>query len=322
MDILTSLSSVLFGQQVFIIFFVILVFAALFIVYSYIKGPAKQGTTTDEAVSLRLEYEEKIKGLQDKNTELEKAGGLFKGQIEAQAKDWAAKSSVQLKDKENQIVSLQKELSGAKDKLASQTAIGPLQEELKKKDEALKNESAAKEKQGLELKEAQKKILELTADKEGLNKQLQNKPADGEADKLKEELKKKDASLQQEAVEKGELSKKLKEAQNQFSNACEQVNALRVQLENKPALEPQLEKSEEELKDKGNLVSDLKTELKSSQEVYHGLREQYAELERVVDALNQSLALEKTLHQRLKEEHASCGKPPSSNNPQAPPVAT
>lgn len=261
MDILTLLSSILFSQQVFIIFFAALVFAALFIVYSYVKNPAKQDTTTDEAVRLRLEYGERIKGLQEKNTELEKAAQALKGQAEAQAKDSSAKLSAQLKDRENQAVSLQKELSAAKDKLASFAAMGPLQEELKKKDEVLKNELAVKEKQAQELKEAQKKILELTSQKEELNKQLQNKPA----------------------------------------------------------VQPQAEKSGEEAKGKDDLLPNLQAELKSSQEVYQGLKEQYAELERVVDSLNQSLALEKTLHQRLKEEHSNCSKPLFSNNPSVPP---
>ena len=43
--------------------------------------------------------------------------------------------------------------------------------------------------------------------------------------------------------------------------------------------------------------------------MHNGLKEQYADLERQVDALNQSLALEKTLSERLKEEESKCAKP-------------
>lgn len=66
------------------------------------------------------------------------------------------------------------------------------------------------------------------------------------------------------------------------------------------------EKSRHEAQSAKESAEKLTAELHSTQEMYQGLKEQYEDLERHIDTLNQSLALEKTLHERLKEEHSRC----------------
>lgn len=107
-----------------------------------------------------------------------------------------------------------------------------------------------------------------------------------------EELSKKDNVLHNEIIAKERISGDCKELQVELTD-----------------IKNQLASKEKELLFGARFKQDmaLKEEaLKTSQEMYQGLKEQYDDLERQVDTLNQSLALEKTLHQRLREEHTRC----------------
>ena len=86
-------------------------------------------------------------------------------------------------------------------------------------------------------------------------------------------------------------SNKLKEDLSKRDDELRKENAA------KENLQAELENTE------SRLVK-IQAEQKSLQDVHNGLKEQYADLERQIDALNQSLALEKTLTERLKEEHS------------------
>lgn len=110
-----------------------------------------------------------------------------------------------------------------------------------------------------------------------------------------------------------ESSKSAESLKAQLDNQASQLESLELELKNKDdILRKEVlakEKLWEELKNAESRLEKNHAERKSLQEVHNGLKEQYADLERQVDALNQAIALEKTLHERLQEEHAACQKP-------------
>lgn len=110
-----------------------------------------------------------------------------------------------------------------------------------------------------------------------------------------------------------EFSKSAESLKAQLGNQASRLESLELELKNKDdILRKEVlakEKLWEELKNAESRLEKNHAEGKSLQEVHNGLKEQYADLERQVDALNQSLALEKTLHERLREERATCQKP-------------
>lgn len=110
-----------------------------------------------------------------------------------------------------------------------------------------------------------------------------------------------------------EFSKSVESLKTQLDNQASQIHPLKLELNNKDdILRKEVlakEKLWEELKNAESRLEKNHAEQKSLQEVYNGLKEQYADLERQVDTLNQAIALEKTLHERLQEEHAACQKP-------------
>ena len=146
-----------------------------------------------------------------------------------------------------------------------------------------------------QLKEYVDKNNELSKTIHLLKSQIENKEKEtASLDRLKEELSKKDESLRNETLAKEKIWVKAKDAENQLI-----------------VFKKNLESKEEDLGACNRLISRLQDELKAAQEVYNGLKEQYADLELQLDAINQSFALEKSLHSRLKEEHAQCPKPSS-----------
>lgn len=120
---------------------------------------------------------------------------------------------------------------------------------------------------------------------ESLKTQLDNQAS--QLQSLKLEFNNKDDILRKEVLAKEKLWEELKNAESRLT-----------------AFKNKLEAGEKELL---RLVK-IQDEQKSLQEVHNGLKEQYADLERQVDALNQSLALEKLSTVRLKEEHSKCAK--------------
>lgn len=172
----------------------------------------------------------------------------------------------QLKNYLNANAEFSKSAESLKTQLGNQAGrLESLELELKNKDDILRKEVLAKEKLWEELKNAEGRLAALKDKLEADEGELT------QANKLKEELSKRENELKKEILAGEKLGLELKNA------------------------ESQLEKNH--------------AEGKSLQEVHNGLKEQYADLERQVDALNQSLALEKTLHERLREEHAACQKP-------------
>lgn len=139
---------------------------------------------------------------------------------------------------------------------------------------------------------------------------------------LKLELNNKDDILRKEVLAKEKLWEELKNAESRLAALKNKSEAGERELAQANKLKEDLNKREDEFKKeilaKEELGLKLKNaesrleknhaEQKSLQEVHNGLKEQYADLERQVDALNQSLALEKTLSERLKEEHSKCAK--------------
>lgn len=133
---------------------------------------------------------------------------------------------------------------------------------------------------------------------------------------LKEELNKKDEYLRNETLAREKIQAGLKDAGSQIALLKKTLDSREGQLndagrikEELGRMEQELRRREEELKSAQGELAGVRDKLKSAQEVYNGLREQYAELELQLDVINQSFALEKTLHSRLKEEHAQCQKP-------------
>lgn len=109
-----------------------------------------------------------------------------------------------------------------------------------------------------------------------------------------------------------ESSKSAESLKTQLDTQISQLQSLKLEFNNKDDILRKeaiaKEKLREELKNAESRLEKNHAEQKSLQEVHNGLKEQYADLERQVDALNQLLALEKTLTERLKEEHSKCAK--------------
>lgn len=110
-----------------------------------------------------------------------------------------------------------------------------------------------------------------------------------------------------------EFSKSAESLKAQLGDQASRLESLELELKNKDdILRKEVlakEKLWEELKNAESRLEKNHAERKSLQEVHNGLKEQYADLERQVDALNQAIALEKTLTERLKEEHSKCPGP-------------
>ena len=172
----------------------------------------------------------------------------------------------QLKNYLNVNAEFSKSAESLKTQLGNQASqLQSLKLEFNNKDDILRKEILAKEKLWEEFKNAESRLSALKNKLEAGERELT------QANKLKEDLNKRDDELKKEILAKEKLCLELKNA------------------------ESRLEKNH--------------AEQKSLQEVHNGLKEQYADLERQVDALNQSLALEKTLSERLKEEESKCAKP-------------
>lgn len=186
-----------------------------------------------------------------------------------------------------------------------------------------------------QLKEYENKNSELLKSLDGLKTQLENQAKQIESlNKTKKEelsnqeevLRKKEEILRGEISSKEKLLAELTLAQDQLSNFKSQLDAKEKELSLVSKLRDDLSVSEEafrqeaaareklqdEFQNAESTTQKLHAQLKSTQEMYNGLKEQYDDLERHVDALNQSLALEKTLHQRLKEEQSRPAEPASS----------
>ena len=144
--------------------------------------------------------------------------------------------------------------------------------------------------------------------------------------KKDEDLKRSEGILRGEIAAKEKISKELQEAQSQLLEVNSQLELSEKEVSFVGKLKQDIEEKEGTLKneitEKEKLLDNLKNaqdalsgltqEVRASREMYHGLKEQYEDLERQVDALHQSLALEKTLHQRLKDEHSKCVRPVSA----------
>lgn len=169
-----------------------------------------------------------------------------------------------------------------------------------------------------QLKECMGKNNELSKKIILLESQIENKDKEIVSfNMFKEELKRKDESLRNETVAKEKIWSGLKEAESQISALKKDLAAKQESFNDLERIKQELNKKDQGLKEKENEIGSLRAELtgaqgklKSAEEVYGGLKEQYADLELQVDAINQSFALEKTLHNRLKEDHAKCPKPP------------
>ncbi|OGX23392.1 MAG: hypothetical protein A3J51_03200 [Omnitrophica WOR_2 bacterium RIFCSPHIGHO2_02_FULL_45_21] len=162
---------------------------------------------------------------------------------------------------------------------------------------------------------------EFSKSAESLKTQLGNQAS--QLQSLKLEFNNKDDILRKEILAKEKLWEEFKNAESRLSALKNKLEAGERELTQANKLKEDLNKREDELKKeilaKEKLCLELKNaesrleknhaEQKSLQEVHNGLKEQYADLERQVDALNQSLALEKTLSERLKEEESKCAKP-------------
>lgn len=170
----------------------------------------------------------------------------------------------------------------------------------------------------VQLKECMNKKSELSKKMILLESQVDNKDKEiASLNMLKEEFKRKDEYLRNEAVSKEKIWVELKEAEKRISALKKDLEIKQESLNALGRLKEELNQNEQRLKEKEDEIGNLRAELtgaqgklKSAEEVYSGLKEQYADLELQVDAINQSFALEKTLHNRLKEEHAKCPKPP------------
>ena len=161
-----------------------------------------------------------------------------------------------------------------------------------------------------QLKDYQNKNTELSKTVDSLKIQLDNQTREISSlqVQIKDGLSRKEEALRNATLAKERISDELKNAESRLLNL---KNKLEFQEEGLAAidkLKEGLKKKEDELKNEIAVKEKLADASKASQEVYNGLKEQYAELERQVDAVSQSLALEMTLHQRLKEEHGKCVK--------------
>ncbi len=196
-----------------------------------------------------------------------------------------------------------------------------------------------------QLKECAAKNKESSKAIELLKAQLENKEKEiASYLRLKEELGRKEDALQQEARAKERALSQAKDSESALAGLKERLEASQKQSGRIGALEEELSVKEQELKkigqELGGKEDELKNEssrkeeltialndaerklksaqeqLESSQEVYSGLKEQHADLELQIDTLNQAFALEKSLHSRLKEEHARCHAPaPQDDSP-------
>lgn len=179
-------------------------------------------------------------------------------------------------------------------------------------------DAAARQYWEAQLKECMNKNSELSKKIALLESQIDNKDKEiASLNMLKEEFKRKDEYLRSETSAREKVSAEFKEAKNEISALKKDLEIKQESLNALGRLKEELNKNEQGLKEKVDEIIVLRNELlgakerlKSAEEVYNGLKEQYADLELQVDAINQSFALEKTLHNRLKEEHAKCPKSP------------
>lgn len=242
MDILNQISDTLFNVQVFWPFLGAIGALSLLSIFIYISKSAKYAKVIErEKGEERKAWNNELDSHKTKNAELSGLIDSLKNQLGVQAKE---------------ILEIDK-----------------LREDLRKKDEALKNEILAKEKASVQLKSMESQLSGLQGELKALNSKLEAQAQESSSlDKLKEELKQRDELLRNETLAKDKFWAQLKNSESQLIN--------------------------------------LQNELNSSKEVYEGLKEQYADLESQVDVLKQQLALEKTLHERLMEEHQACKKAP------------
>lgn len=288
------------------------------------------------ALTLELENTEK----EHSGIESLKEGLRSKDAALANEKAQREKLLADIKEKEIQITSFKDEISGlrnSQNQAAPDTrVIDSLKKELALKEEALIAANASQEKLAADFKDREARLVSLQEEVNSL-KSLKDSLAQSGTDVnlLKEELRKNQEMLANEKAQREKLLAQLKDKDNSFKPLEEELNKLKSQPAQQGALdnlkEDLIQKEEalrnetiskeklwKEFQDAGSQLMKMRSELDSSKEVYQGLKEQYADLERLVDALNQSLALEKTLHQRIKEEHSKCLKtsaPTHSTNP-------
>jgi chromosome segregation ATPase len=196
-----------------------------------------------------------------------------------------------------------------------------------------------------QLKECSGKNKEFSKTIELLKAQIENKEKEiASYLRLKEELGRKEDALRQETLAKERISGQLKDTESALVGLKQRLETSQKEMARVGVLEEELSAKKQELSNKGEELSrkedelkkeiskkeeltlalrnaesklrSIQEEFKSSQEVYNGLKEQCADLELQMDALNQAFALEKSLHSRLKEEHSRCPVlRPSNDNP-------
>mgnify|MGYP001561472525 CR=1 FL=1 len=171
-----------------------------------------------------------------------------------------------------------------------------------------------------QLNDCQNVNAELSKSVESLKAQLLEQA--NQMQTFKAELNNKDELLRKEILAKEQIWSGLKNTENELTTLKNKLQASEKELGQAAKLKEELsnrddqlkkqildrERMEIELKNTEVQLAKIQTEQESLREVHSGLKEQYADLERQVDALNQALALEKTLHERLKEEHNKCTK--------------
>ena len=170
-----------------------------------------------------------------------------------------------------------------------------------------------------QLKDYQNRNTELSKTADSLKIQLDNQAKElSSIGNIKDGLNRKEEALRNETLAKETISGELKNAEIQLLNIKNKLESAERESAAMDKLKEDLRKKEDDLENEISGKEKLAGELKTSQEVYNGLKEQYADLECQVDALNQSLALEITLHRRLKEEHSQCLKSPHPSQPSQP----
>lgn len=143
---------------------------------------------------------------------------------------------------------------------------------------------------------------------ESLKTRLENQA--NQIQSLELELNNKDDILRKEVLAKEKLREELKNSESRLAALKNKLEASEEELTQAAKLKEGVDRREDglkneilakeklgfELKNTESRLVKIQAEQRSLQEVHNGLKEQYADLERQVDALNQSLALEKTLN--------------------------
>lgn len=239
LSIILQISEILFQPVIFKTFLGSLIGVSILVIFVFIRQAAKQS---------RQEKEEKERLTQSWQKQLTEYEAKNSGHLTL-----IDSLKLQLDTQAHQIESLNK---------IKEEELGGKEAALRQKEEALRNEIAAKEKILLEIRNVQSQLGTLKIQLDAKEKEISL------VNKLKQDFAASEETCKKETSEK---EKALREAQSTKESA-----------------------------------EKLTAELNSTQEMYQGLKEQYEDLERHIDTLNQSLALEKTLHERLKEEHSKC----------------